>query len=88
MKFAGVFESVGAGGWVVDGREVGNEDAVVRILELYRQRDSLRGPLGQAAEDARAQLQVVFRRLLQPEASTLKVTFNDVSAGLSRSAGE
>jgi hypothetical protein len=55
---------------------------------LYRQRDSLRGPLGQAAEDARAQLQVVFRRLLQPEASTLKVTFNDVSAGLSRSAGE
>ena len=72
MKFAGVFESVGAGGWVVDGREVGNDEAVARILELYGQRDALRGPLGQAAEDARAQLQVVFRRLLRPAASGLR----------------
>ena len=72
MKFAGVFESVGAGGWVVDGRELGNDEAVARILELYGQRDALRGPLGQAAEDARAQLQVVFRRLLRPAASGLR----------------
>ena len=90
MKFAGVFESVGAGGWVVDGREVGNDEAVARILELYRQRDALRGPLGQAAEDARSQLQVVFRRLLRPAASGLREDElrNAVQAGATRPAGE
>jgi polysaccharide pyruvyl transferase WcaK-like protein len=90
MKFAGVFESVGAGGWVVDGREVGNEEAVARILELYRQRDALRGPLGQAAKDARAQLQVVFRRLLRPATSGLgeDELRNAVQTGATRFAGE
>ena len=90
MKFAGVFESVGAGGWVVDGREVGNDEAVARILELYGQRDALRGPLGQAAEDARAQLQVVFRKLLRPAASGLgeDELRSAVPTGEARPAGE
>ena len=63
-KFAGVFESVGLADWVVDGREVTNPQAVARVLELYRKRESVRGELGRRADEARAQLREVFHHLL------------------------
>jgi polysaccharide pyruvyl transferase WcaK-like protein len=63
MKFAGVFATVGMETWVVDGREATNEQAVARILELYRQRAEMRDGLGQRAGEARSQLQKVFRNL-------------------------
>ena len=63
MKFAGVFATVGMETWVVDGRETTNEQAVARILGLYRQRAEIRDGLGHSAEEARTQLQKVFRNL-------------------------
>jgi polysaccharide pyruvyl transferase WcaK-like protein len=64
MKFEGVFDSVGMQGWVVDGREVTNEQAVARIVELYRKRDSVREDLAKNADVARARLREIFQRLV------------------------
>lgn len=64
MKFQGVFESVGVGDWVVDGRTTTNEAAIRRILELYRQRDAVRGELARQAEAARTRLRDVFSNLV------------------------
>lgn len=62
-KFEGVFDSVGMGEWVVDGRKVGNDEAVSRILELYRGRGKVRQELVMRAEEARKRLHDVFARL-------------------------
>lgn len=62
-KFEGVFDSVGMGEWVVDGRKVENNEAVSRILVLYRGRDKVRQELGVRAEEARKRLHDVFARL-------------------------
>ena len=64
MKFRGVFESVGMEDWVVDGRQIGNDDAIRRILSLYRQRRQVRNGLMNQADGARLQLSEVFRHLL------------------------
>ncbi len=64
MKFEGVFESVGMGEWVVDGREVENAAAVARVLSLYRERNGVRAMLGHRADEARANLRAVFRRVV------------------------
>jgi polysaccharide pyruvyl transferase WcaK-like protein len=63
-KFAGVFESVGMGEWVVDGRHVGTRDAVERIIELYHRRDAVRADLRQNADSARERLDAVFQALV------------------------
>ena len=63
MKFEGVFESVGMGEWVVDGRDVPNAQAIARIVELYRRRDDVRETLSRRAEEARKNLRTVFRRV-------------------------
>jgi polysaccharide pyruvyl transferase WcaK-like protein len=72
MKFAGVFETVGMETWVVDSRETTNEQAVARVLELYRQRDGVRDSLVQRAGEARARLQEVFRTLITEATSSLR----------------
>jgi polysaccharide pyruvyl transferase WcaK-like protein len=64
MKFAGVFETVGMGDWVVDGRTATNNEAVARILELYRKRDGVRDGLRARALEARQQLERLFRSLM------------------------
>jgi len=61
-KFRGVFESVGMQDWVVDGRDVDNDEAITRILDLYRQRDRVRDTLAKRALQARSQLTDVFQR--------------------------
>jgi len=63
MKFAGVFETVGMEDWVIDGRKAANEEAMRRVLELYRQRDSVRESLMHRAEQAQARLKQVFGQL-------------------------
>ena len=63
MKFEGVFESVGMGEWVVDGRNVGNARAIARVLKLYRRRNDVREVLGRRADEARDSLRAVFRRV-------------------------
>jgi colanic acid/amylovoran biosynthesis protein len=83
MKFAGVFESVDMEEWVIDGRLVANDQAVERVLELYRQRDAVRGRLSRAAEDARGQLKNVFGDLLssfQPREGTVDVSADAIAA--------
>jgi colanic acid/amylovoran biosynthesis protein len=64
MKFYGVFESVGMEDWVVDGREATNEQAVARILELYRGRDDVREGLKVQSGAARMYLVEVFQQLI------------------------
>jgi polysaccharide pyruvyl transferase WcaK-like protein len=63
-KFAGVFDSVGMGAWVVDARQVPNEQAVARILNLFRTRRAVVDGLRQRSQEARARLPEVFQRLV------------------------
>ncbi len=63
MKFAGVFESVGMGDWVVDARELEEEAAVARVIGLYRRRDEVRGDLAREAKAAVEGLGRVFSEL-------------------------
>jgi polysaccharide pyruvyl transferase WcaK-like protein len=65
MKFAGVFETVGMESWVVDARETTSEQAVARVIELYRHRAGVHDVLLQRAGEARAQLTGVFRLLFE-----------------------
>lgn len=63
-KFKGVFDSVGMSNWVVDGRNTSKGDAIARVIELYRKRNEIRDTLKIAAEQARKQLNEVFKRLI------------------------
>ncbi|MCZ2076657.1 MAG: hypothetical protein LC130_16890, partial [Bryobacterales bacterium] len=60
VKFAGVFQTVGMEEWVVDGRETTTGEAIVRVLELYRRRDEVRGSLRRRSCEARFRLLQVF----------------------------
>jgi polysaccharide pyruvyl transferase WcaK-like protein len=64
MKFAGVFESVGMGGWVIDGRKADCEEAVRMAMELYQNRDDTREPLARNAAAARRRLDEVFKEIV------------------------
>jgi polysaccharide pyruvyl transferase WcaK-like protein len=64
MKFAGVFETVGMEEWVVDARNSANPEAVARIVSLYRQRNGVRQELSRLADQARQQLNEIFRNLV------------------------
>ena len=64
MKFAGVFESVGMESWVVDGRDTATTEAVARIVQHYRERDSVRDGLRLRAQAARTKLREVFASLV------------------------
>jgi polysaccharide pyruvyl transferase WcaK-like protein len=66
MKFRGVFESVGMEDWVVDGRDVDENEALQRMLELYRKREEVRAALTANAAAARARLKEVFAEILRP----------------------
>lgn len=65
MKFAGVFESVGLGDWVVDGRTTANADAVAAVLACYRDRRSRQPALAREAEAARERLTGVFSHVTE-----------------------
>jgi colanic acid/amylovoran biosynthesis protein len=65
-KFRGVFESVGAENWVVDGRDVEIEEAVRRVLELFRKKDELKLELVRGVAAARERHREIFRKLLSP----------------------
>jgi len=64
MKFQGVFESVGMGDWVVDGREADNDEAIKKTVQLLATREQARPALIKASEKARKDLEQVFRELL------------------------
>lgn len=71
MKFRGVFETVGAEEWVVDGRTVNNQDAVERIMELYRQRNAFRTQLKERAIEAKTRLAHIFGSLIESYTSSV-----------------
>ncbi len=60
MKFGGVFDSVGMGGWVIDARDHTEDEAVTRIVELFRERGKVSEDLGKRATQSRAKLKEVF----------------------------
>ncbi len=64
-KFRGVFETVGMGDWVVDGREVDAEQAIQRVVDLYQQRGNIREPLKATAASTRARLYELMKALLR-----------------------
>jgi colanic acid/amylovoran biosynthesis protein len=68
-KFEGVFDSVGMADWVIDGRKLGNEEAIARVLELYQRRDEIRKTLKQNGQEAKKRLEQIFDRLFQDAAT-------------------
>ena len=64
MKFRGVFETVGMEDWVMDGREMNSEEAISAILTKYANSDSVRPGLLKSADKARADLDTLFRSLV------------------------
>lgn len=59
-KFEGVFDTVGLGDWVVDGRKVGNQEAITRVLALYKKREQTRVQLIESAAETRSKVQEEF----------------------------
>jgi polysaccharide pyruvyl transferase WcaK-like protein len=70
-KFAGVFETVGAGDWVVDGRTMGDEEALIRTMNLFQRREEIRPELMKRVWEAQNQLQTVFRELFSARTGVL-----------------
>lgn len=66
-KFEGVFDSVGMGDWVIDGRAMSNEEAVEKTLALYQRRDAVRPLLMKNAEKAKIRVREVFSKLLSTD---------------------
>jgi len=77
----GVFDTVGMGGGVLDGREATSEQAVARILELYRSRDAVRGDLRTRAEEAKKRLYEIFGSLFSREGEQLQGAGRNPSLG-------
>lgn len=65
MKFAGVFESVGMLGWVVEAREHDTASALTETLRLYGAREDARGPLRAAAAASRGRLDKAFAGIIR-----------------------
>lgn len=72
LKFAGVFGSVGAADWVVDGRSVDAASAVARILCLFHQRHDLQQGLVKQLSNTQKLLQQEFARLFDQASSELE----------------
>lgn len=63
-KFQGVFETVGMEDWVIDARKVENEEAINRIIELYKKRSSIRHILKLKSEESKRKLEETFQKLI------------------------
>lgn len=63
-KFAGVFDSVGAADWVVDGRQFDSAQAVAKTMKILQGREALCGPLAGRVRAAQAELQTTFEQML------------------------
>ena len=68
MKFAGVFDSVGMGEWVVDGRHTDCKEAFSVVLDLYHKRNQVRKLLARNADAARQRLGEIFQEIIAPVA--------------------
>jgi colanic acid/amylovoran biosynthesis protein len=70
-KFKGVFDSVGAGEWIVDGRQVDAASAVRQVVDLIERRAAMKAILAAQIPNARALLRRTFTDLVH---STAKFT--------------
>jgi polysaccharide pyruvyl transferase WcaK-like protein len=66
-KFRGVFDSIGVGEWVIDGRDLTSEEAVNRCVSLFSERERLRLNLARNVAFAQEQLNQTFQSLLGGE---------------------
>lgn len=63
-KFVGVFESVGAGDCVVDGRFLDTDEAVEQVLYCFQNRDDIKNNLQEKIENVKNEIIAAFRLLL------------------------
>jgi colanic acid/amylovoran biosynthesis protein len=63
-KFAGVFESAGMEDEVVDGRSVGTDEAVERVLKCFDERDILKKKLHAKIDIVKGQISDKFEEIL------------------------
>ncbi len=63
-KFSGVFETVGAADWVIDGRTDPVEVALGRVKDLFSERHLIRAILRERAAGAQNQLSRIFEGLV------------------------
>lgn len=63
-KFVGVFESVGMGSAVIDGRRVDADEAVRMVLSMYEGRDNTAGVLAEGVARAKLQIGAALDRIL------------------------
>ena len=63
MKFAGVFESIGAGEWVVEARDLSTEEAVNRTMECWKKSAAFRPELEVQSRRAKERLEKFFARI-------------------------
>ncbi len=63
MKFAGVFETVGMGDWVIEAKQETTESALNKSIALLDTRENQRQPLANKANEARTRLRTVFDQL-------------------------
>jgi polysaccharide pyruvyl transferase WcaK-like protein len=64
QKFAGVFESVGAADWVVDGRFLDTDAAVDRIIHCFQNRSEMKANLQKNIGLAKSRVMATFRKIL------------------------
>lgn len=62
-KFKGVFESVGAGDWIVDGRTADAASGVDFVMQMLERRRELAAELGRRTPEARRLLREAFRKI-------------------------
>lgn len=65
-KFKGVFDSVGAGDWIIDGRFQSAEEGISKAMTLFENRETLRMDLAGKVQTAREKLRETFHRLVSP----------------------
>lgn len=65
MKFKGVFESVGAGDWIVDGEELTASEASNQAIKLYEQRSAIVPVLEKRVTEAKEKLSEVFKQIVK-----------------------
>jgi colanic acid/amylovoran biosynthesis protein len=64
QKFQGVFESVGAGDMVIDGRFLSADEAVSRVFKCFQNRAKISSDLKNSVVDAKSQVKKTFDEIL------------------------
>lgn len=63
-KFHGVFESVGVGEMIVDGRSMNTDEAVEHVMKCYQNRDEMKSKLRVTIGNAKQSIMATFKDIL------------------------